>query len=479
MHLQRRLYQVPLFVVSLLVSLLFGFVLQTHPASAAGTLLQLSTDPFTNTSSQHQTEVEPDTFAFGSTIVTAFQTGRISGGGSADIGWATSNDHGATWANGFLPGTTTFATPPGSFSAISDASVAFDAAHNTWLILSLGINGNETLVVSRSTDNGHTWSQPITVATGALDKNWIVCDNTSTSPFFGHCYAEWDRTNSSDLLQMSTSSDGGQTWSAPKATAANNHGLGGQPLVQPNGTVVVPYESTASNSIRAFTSTNGGSTWSAAVIISTDNTHSVSGLRTEPLPSAEIDGSGKVYVVWQDCRFESGCSANDIVLSTSTDGTSWSAVTRIPIDAVGSGIDHVIPGLGVDPSTSGSTAHLGLTFYFCSSTCQLQVGFVSSTNGGSTWSSENTLTSTAMPLTWLANTSQGRMVGDYISTSISNGLAFPVFAVASAPTGSTFHEAMFTVSGGLTITGGSLRTRADPVLRNGQSTAVTSGQTAL
>ncbi len=156
-------------------------------------------------------------------------------------------DHGATWANGFLPGTTTFATPPGSFSAISDASVAFDAAHNTWLILSLGINGNETLVVSRSTDNGHTWSQPVTVATGALDKNWIVCDNTSMSSFFGHCYAEWDRTNSSDLLQMSTSSDGGQTWGAPKATAASNHGLGGQPLVQPNGTVVVPYESTASN----------------------------------------------------------------------------------------------------------------------------------------------------------------------------------------------------------------------------------------
>jgi hypothetical protein len=56
-----------------------------------------------------------------------------------------------------------------------------------------------------------------------------------------------------------------------------------------------------------------------------------------------------------------------------------------------------------------------------------------------------------MPLTWIANTTQGRMVGDYISTSISNGLAFPVVAVASAPTGSTFHEAMFTVSGGLPI----------------------------
>lgn len=463
MHMRRIMRHVSLVVFPLLFALTFGFVLQARSALAAATLLQLSNDPFTNSSSQHQTEVEPDTFSFGSTIVTAFQTGRISGGGSADIGWATSNDNGATWTNGFLPGTTTFATPAGPFSAISDASVAFDAAHNTWLILSLGISNNETVLVNRSTDGGRTWSNPITIASGSLDKTWIVCDNTSTSPFFGHCYAEWDRTSSSDLMQMSTSTNGGLNWGTPKATAGTNHGLGGQPLVQPNGTVVVPYQSTAGNNIRAFTSTNGGNTWNAAVLISSDNDHNVSGLRTEPLPTAEIDGAGKVYVVWQDCRFESGCSANDLVMSTSTNGTTWSAVTRIPIDAVGSGIDHVIPGLAVDPTTSGSTAHLGLAFYFCTSTCQLQVGFVSSINGGISWSSETVLTSTAMPLTWIANTTQGRMVGDYISTSISNGLAFPVVAVASAPSGSTFHEAMFTVSGGLAITGGALRAGTGPL----------------
>ncbi|HEU5374892.1 MAG TPA: sialidase family protein [Ktedonobacteraceae bacterium] len=476
MHMRPIMRQISLVVFPLLCTLIFSLILQTHAALAATTLLQVSNDPFTNTSSQHQTEVEPDTFSFGSTIVTAFQTGRISGGGSSDIGWATSNDNGATWSNGFLPGTTTFATPAGPFSAISDASVAFDAAHNTWLILSLGINSNETVLVSRSTDGGHTWSNPVTVASGSLDKTWIACDNTSTSPFFGHCYAEWDRTNSRNLLQMSTSTNGGSSWGTPRATAGNSHGLGGQPLVQPNGTVIVPYESTA-NSIRSFSSTNGGSSWNASVLISSANDHAVSGLRTEPLPTAEIDGSGKVYVVWQDCRFESGCSANDLVMSTSTNGTTWSAVTRIPIDSVGSGIDHVIPGLAVDPTTSGSSAHLALTFYFCASTCQLQVGFVSSTNGGANWSSETVLTSTPMPLTWIANTSQGRMVGDYISTSINNGLAFPVIAVASAPTGSTFHEAMFTVSGGLSLTGGALRASAGPILSSSASASPSSAQT--
>ena len=36
------------------------------------------------------------------------------------------------------------------------------------------------------------------------------------------------------------------------------------------------------------------------------------------------------------------------------------------------------------------------------------------------------------------------MVGDYMSTSYSLNNAFPVYASAIQPTGSVFHEAMFT-----------------------------------
>jgi len=39
----------------------------------AFTLVQISSDPFTNSTSQHATEVEPDTFASGSTFVSTFQ----------------------------------------------------------------------------------------------------------------------------------------------------------------------------------------------------------------------------------------------------------------------------------------------------------------------------------------------------------------------------------------------------------------------
>ncbi|HSR22259.1 MAG TPA: exo-alpha-sialidase, partial [Candidatus Eisenbacteria bacterium] len=79
------------------------------PALANLPLTQVGqSDPFTNSTSQHRTEVEPDTFSNGSTIVSVFQTGRFTDGGSSDIGFGTSTDGGSTWTGGFLPGLTPY-----------------------------------------------------------------------------------------------------------------------------------------------------------------------------------------------------------------------------------------------------------------------------------------------------------------------------------------------------------------------------------
>ena len=100
-------------------------VLAAGPTLANVALTQVSSDPFTNTTSQHRTEVEPDTFAFGNTLVSAFQVGRFFEGGGSAIGFATSTNGGASWTRGFLPGITKF-QGGGPFDRASDPAVAYD-----------------------------------------------------------------------------------------------------------------------------------------------------------------------------------------------------------------------------------------------------------------------------------------------------------------------------------------------------------------
>jgi hypothetical protein len=447
-----------------------GVLALSGTAVANVAVTKISSDPFKNTTSQHRTEVEPDTFANGSTVVSAFQVGRFFNGGASDIGFARSADGGATWTSGFMPGLTATSGIPdstgGSFERVSDASVAYDAAHTTWLVSSIPIESNlvvPTVFINRSTDDGLTWSDPASIPPPVankvnLDKNWTVCDNTSTSPFYGHCYTEFDNFGQGDLEYMSTSTDGGVNWSTPVPTAGNDKGLGGQPLVQPDGTVIVPFES-LNGKEAAFESTDGGASWARANTISSIRFAPVGGgLRTSPLPTAEIDGSGKVYVAWEDCRFRKNCSSNDIVFSTSSDGVNWSAVQRVPIDGVDSGADHFIPGLAVDKSTSGAGAHLALTYYFypdatCTGGCQLKVGYISSPDGGADWGAPTQLAG-PMSLSDIALTSQGPMVGDYISTSFNqNGAAATVFAIGKPHTASQpFNEAMYSPTTPLAVT---------------------------
>lgn len=429
--------------------------------------LQLSSDPYTNADSQHDTEVEPGTYSYGSTIVTAFQVGRFADGGSSNNGWATSTDGGLHWKTGFLPGTTQ--STGGPYTRVSDPSVAYDPAHHTWMISSLAEVGSgptlatHTVIVNLSTDGGLTWSKPYKIIDGGstyYDKDWITCDTSASSPYFGNCYTEWDNDDKGGLILMSTSKDGGHTWSKPQTTADQALGLGGQPVVQPNGTVIVPFAGYGTMSLHSFISTDGGRSWSKTTLIANINGN--------VLPSAQIDGAGKVYLVWIDCQFEKNCNAtgggedarmlsndaqeDDLVMSTSTDGLYWTRPQLILTDPLGSGVDHLIPGIGVDPNTSGATAHLGLTFYFhpasCDSACPYSVGFVSSTDGGAHWTEKITLAG-PMDLSWLPT---GRnKVGDYISTVFCNGVAFPVFSIALAPDSGRLNEAIFTVNGGLTV----------------------------
>ncbi len=429
------------------------------PAAAANVpVQQISSDPFTTGAAQHATEVEPDSFAHGDTVVATFQVGRYTTSGATAIGFATSTNGGQSWQSGILPSLTVASTPAGTYSRASDPTVAYDEVHGVWLISSLVLmepcfpDCATGIVVSRSTD-GLTWSAPVTVApvssSFAHDKNWTVCDNWPSSSRRGRCYTSFTDFANSRKIVTSVSTDGGQSWSGwTGSTDPTAVGLGAMPVVLPDGTLVVPFLADTGE-IGAIRSTNGGATFGAKVTVAAVFRHPPTGMRGRALPSAEIDQGGVIYAVWDDCRFRTGCSGNDVVLTSSADGITWSTPSRVPVDDVSSGADHFIPSIAVDPATSGPTARLAVTYYSFPSasctfaSCELRVGLVSSVTAGATWNAPLQLDQGPMALDSLPDTSQGRMIGDYTSTSfVTGGVAVPVFPLSES-LGATFRQSVF------------------------------------
>ena len=216
-----------------------------------------------------------------------------------------------------------------------------------------------------SFDGGQTWKTSIIAdePNSSIGLGDSCCDPSLSFDEYGNLFLTY-LYESEGTLPIALSTDGGLTWSAPAAPQGTPSGLGGQPVAQPNGNVIVPFSENDA-AIGSFRSTDGGLTWSAVTTVAGITDHGVAGgLRTSPLPSAEVDQQGRVYVVWQDCRFRSGCARNDIVMSTSVDGVTWSQPMRIPIDDTSSTVDHFIPGIAVDRATLGSTARLALGYYY-------------------------------------------------------------------------------------------------------------------
>jgi hypothetical protein len=407
---------------------------------------RVSVDPYQNGDSQHETAVEPDSATAGDATVAVFQVGRRENGAASNIGAAVSRDAGRTWTRSLLPGVTVNSTPPGAELAASDPSVAYDAVHAVWLVSSLTLERNFShLYVSRATDGVH-WSDPVDVAGGALlDKEWLVCDNGAASPFHGRCYLEYTDDQKNITVSQYTT-DGGVTWSP--AVRAGNVLVGTQPVVQPNGTLVVVAgdyrnEDALSGFMIALRSTDGGATFTRFTV-SDLQAFDNDPMRAIALPSLDSDSAGTIYAVWHDCRFHANCTGNDLVLSTSTDGATWTAPTRVT-----SGSNAFIPGLAADPARPGHLAVVYVHDYngSCrSNACLLGASIVQSRDGGKTWSAPQRLDAQPFSTNWLPRAEGGRMVGDYFSTSYVGARVVPVFTLAAPPVNGRFREAIFASS---------------------------------
>ena len=403
---------------------------------------RLSRDPYANPDSQHESEVEPDSFTFGRTTVSVFQVGRRYDGAATNVGWATTTDDGRTWRNGLLPGLTAASVPPGPNDRASDPVVAYDARHGTWLASTLAIAGATTrLAVNRSPD-GRTWGNALVAAEESttqgitFDKNWIACDNGQSSPYFGRCYLSYTHSSDEDMLEVISSDDGGVTWSAPVDVGARP-AVGVFPVVRPSGELVLVYLwETRPFAISASRSSDGGATFDAPTRIADTLTATcgVRRLRAFPLPSVDVDSSGRVWATWHDCPRAGAPAAAYVAILT---GTAWSAPT-----AVTSGADAILPAIGVDPS-SGRVA----VAYHRSRAGGIDVELIETARGTTRFGAPRRLSARTMRLEWMPDTTSGRMLADYISVTYVTGRPLVNWVLASEPAGGELRQAVYATRG--------------------------------
>jgi len=379
----------------------------------------------------------------------------------------TSTDGGATWTNrGLLPGYAdtgaavaasagALPTSASAGSLVSDgdpvvvfgpklANGSFSWANGTrtyYANLSAystaGRPGNqqaEQIAVSISDDFGASWYDPVVVAqsNGNVfnDKESMWADRNPASPFFGRVYASYTEFRSlpstAEPVIFVFSADGGLSWSAQNQISAayNNASRGGRQgsvvRTGPNGEVYVIFED-GDNKLGsqqvALVSLDGGLTFSKKIGIShlTDIAAAIPGsnFRTDSFPSAGADQTtGAVYVAWSDATGGSG----RIVVARSTDGgQTWSAPTTVSTAREGyaffQGLD-VAPNGRVDVGYQALIAKDPTTFG--TGNAAIDSFYISSADGGATWSKPLRVTSVSSdPAASAQNNLHLQFWGDY------------------------------------------------------------------
>lgn len=443
--------------------------------------------------SEPDTLVEPDVAVSPlnpDIAVAAAHDGRYPDGGAVGIETMWTHDGGATWHHSPLPGVTVTTGGASTWERASDPVVAFAADGTVYvstLVFNLGCDS--AVLVSRSTDGGVTFGSPTTAhrsATCAVsdDKNWLVVDNSRTSPHQGRLYQFWtpfltdQHGNPAGSPQaLVWSDDRGRTWSRPvDVSPPHANTQNSQPMLQPDGTIIDSYidygpngsaegpEVAGARAARAATTTapasasasaattgaaarssfpvlvstrsvDGGSTWSHARAITRDLGDGPRGFRC-CLPSATADPvTGRLYTTWNST------DPTKVRLSSSTDGRTWS--TPVVVN------NPDRSQLGVSSDVSAYDGTVSVSF-----------GLTNADTTSGRFGRQLVATSRDAGQHFLAPTTVGPRIdyafaavaggifpGDYIGSATTRGRLYAVWAVSSEPDpAATFHQVIFGAS---------------------------------
>ena len=198
----------------------------------------------------------------------------------------------------------------------------------------------EPIVTAYSDDGGRTWTKPNQIT--AAHNNGIggrQASTVRTAPN-GDVYIAWLDTDPKlgDVQEIAVSKNGGVTWSKPMVVAqytpvtdpipGANFRTGSDPslAIAPDGTVYVAFSD--AGTIKVYRSTNGGATWANPF-------RSPAGDGYAFFQGLDVAPNGRVDVAYQALKavdtttYGTKNATIDSYYATSTNGTSWSATTKV------------------------------------------------------------------------------------------------------------------------------------------------------
>ena len=208
------------------------------------------------------------------------------------------------------------------------------------------------LGIYRSTDDCTTFSFLGMIHSGSSDdKELLAVDNNPASPYYGRLYCAWTDFGAGQVIR-STYSDNGTTWSSPVTLNSGSNPQGAWPAIAPNGDVYVSWANglfTGTMNIEVARSTNGGASYSLVTPPAASKTEpreaaatgscgrpSLRGnIRYLPSPQIAVGPDGVVHVVYS--YDPDGYNTGDVVdafYRRSTDnGATWGTEVRLNTDA--------------------------------------------------------------------------------------------------------------------------------------------------
>lgn len=324
----------------------------------------------------------------------------------------------------------------------SDPGLAFDAnghAFYSYIVVFFGAGGGingTAMAVARSSDKGATWDAtyfaPQTGSAQFDDKPMITVDTGSgLGHHLGRIYVAWDHAtgnssstkNGNDVV-LSTSDDGGVTFSAPVSVSApftgKTGGIGADPYVAADGTVHVAWQDYAHGTILDAASSDGGQTFSNPSVIAHVGGFAFN-IAAQNVRGALVYPACGASETALFCSYMDGsAAATNVFVAKSIDGgTTWVS------NAVPAGGDQFNQWLAVDPSDgSVNVAYYATGTHGASATTYT---LARSTTGGTSWTTTHIATATTDETCCAPSVNLGNQYGDYEGLAAMGGVVRPVW----------------------------------------------------